>query len=77
MKIRADDITAFSAVDDTLVLASVSSPAEEGLLADWLRHQRQQHPDSKIEVLKLPADDDPPPVRRLQKVDAAQKRALA
>ncbi|MEC9322590.1 MAG: glycerol-3-phosphate acyltransferase, partial [Actinomycetota bacterium] len=61
MKIRADDITAFSAVDDTLVLASVSSPAEEGLLADWLRHQRQQHPDSKIEVLKLPADDDPPP----------------
>ena len=61
MKIRADDITAFSAVDDTLVLASVSSQAEEGLLADWLRHQRQQHPDSKIEVLKLPADDDPPP----------------
>ena len=69
MKIRADDITAFSAVDDTLVLASVSSPAEEGLLADWLRHQRREHPDSNIEVLKLPADDDPPPAVLAQLVE--------
>lgn len=61
MKARADDIAAFSAVDDTLVLASVSSTAEEGLLADWLRRQQREHPDSKVEVLKLPADDDPPP----------------
>ena len=61
MKIRADDIAAYTAVDDTLVLTAVSSPAEEALLNDWLQEQRRAHPDSKIEVLKLPADDDPPP----------------
>ncbi len=61
MKVRADDIAAYTAVDDTLVLAAVSSPAEEALLNDWLHRQRSAHPDSRIEVLKLPADDDPPP----------------
>ncbi|MGZ8801480.1 MAG: glycerol-3-phosphate 1-O-acyltransferase, partial [Mycobacterium sp.] len=61
MKVRIDDMAAFTATDDTLVLASVSSPAEEELLNDWLQRQRREHPDSNIEVLKLPADDDPPP----------------
>lgn len=61
MKVRATDIAAYTAVDDTLVLASVSSPAEEAMLSDWLQDQRSAHPDSRIEVLKLPADDDPPP----------------
>ncbi|UXA16493.1 glycerol-3-phosphate 1-O-acyltransferase [Mycobacterium sp. SMC-4] len=60
MKLRADDITAFTATDDTLVLASVSSPAEERLLADWLAQQRREHPDATIEVLRLPDHDDPP-----------------
>ena len=40
--------------DDALVLASVSSPAEEELLNDWLERQRREHPDSKIDVLRLP-----------------------
>lgn len=61
MKIRADDIAAYTAVGDTLVLTAVSSPAEETLLNDWLEAQRRAHPESTIEVLKLPADDDPPP----------------
>ncbi|GAB3237007.1 glycerol-3-phosphate 1-O-acyltransferase [Mycolicibacterium hippocampi] len=61
MKPHIEDMAAFSATDDALVLASVSSPAEEELLNDWLQHQRREHPESNIAVLKLPADDDPPP----------------
>ncbi|ORB29717.1 glycerol-3-phosphate 1-O-acyltransferase [Mycolicibacterium parafortuitum] len=72
MKFRADEIAAYSAVGDTLVLASVSSPAEEALLADWLAEQRTAHPESKIEVLKLPADDDPPPAVLAQLVELLQ-----
>src|SRR5688500_13413341 len=60
MKIRADDIAAYTAVDDSPVLAAGSSPAEDALLHDWLRDQRRAHPDSMIEVLKLRADGDPP-----------------
>ena len=60
MKARTDVMAAFTATDDALVLASVSSPAEEELLNDWLHLQRREHPGSNIEVLKLPADDDPP-----------------
>lgn len=69
MKVRADDIAAYTAVDDTLVLAAVSSPAEEALLNDWLHRQRRAHPDSRIEVLKLPADDDPAPAVLAQLVE--------
>ncbi|CAA0135021.1 Glycerol-3-phosphate acyltransferase [Mycolicibacterium vanbaalenii] len=61
MKPHIEDMAAFTATDDALVLASVSSPAEEELLNDWLQHQRREHPESNIAVLKLPADDDPPP----------------
>jgi glycerol-3-phosphate O-acyltransferase len=79
MKIRADEIAAYTAVDDTLVLAAASSPAEEALLNDWLHRQRSAHPDSKIEVLKLPADDDPSPTVLAQLVellDADEDRSV-
>ncbi|MEZ0338753.1 glycerol-3-phosphate 1-O-acyltransferase [Mycobacterium sp. pV006] len=72
MKMRADDIAAFTPTDDTLVLASVSSPAEERLLNDWLARQRREHPDAKIEVLKLPVDDDPPAAVLAQLVELLQ-----
>jgi glycerol-3-phosphate O-acyltransferase len=55
------DLASFSPTEDTLVLASVSSPAELELLNRWLERQRRQHPDARIEVLQLPGDDDPPP----------------
>ena len=78
MKVRADDITAFTAVDDTLILASVSSPAEEELLSAWLHQQRAQHPESKIEVLKLPTDDPPPGViaRLVEMLEADDDRSV-
>jgi len=53
----ADYLTDFSTTDDALVLASVSSKAEFGLLNDWLQRQRRAHPDTKVEVLRLPPAD--------------------
>jgi glycerol-3-phosphate O-acyltransferase len=46
--------------DDTLVLASVSSPAEEELLNEWLERQHSTHPETKIDVLRLPRRNAPP-----------------
>jgi glycerol-3-phosphate O-acyltransferase len=64
-----DDLASFSPTEDTLVLASVSSPAELELLNDWLERQRRQHPDARVEVLQLPGDDDPPPTALAQLVE--------
>jgi glycerol-3-phosphate O-acyltransferase len=50
----------FTTADDTLVLASVSSPVERDLLADWLDQQRARHPETKLEVLPLPPRNSPP-----------------
>jgi glycerol-3-phosphate O-acyltransferase len=55
-----DHFATFTTTDDALVLASVSSPAEEELLNDWLDRQRREHSDTHVEVLRLPGDDDPP-----------------
>jgi glycerol-3-phosphate O-acyltransferase len=54
------DAGAFTAADDTLVLASVSWPVEEDLLAVWLDQQRARHPETKLEVLPLPPRNSPP-----------------
>ena len=62
MSIAADDIAAFTAADDALVLASVSSPAEIELLDDWLRRQCRDHPATHVTVLHLPAGNPPPEV---------------
>jgi glycerol-3-phosphate O-acyltransferase len=61
VKAKAEEFASFNPTDDTLVLASVDSPAELELLNGWLQQQRRAHPDAHIEVLQLPAGDDPPP----------------
>ncbi|MGV0835086.1 glycerol-3-phosphate 1-O-acyltransferase [Mycolicibacterium thermoresistibile] len=61
MTAHTDYFAGFTATDDALVLASVSSPAELQLLDDWLVEQRRRHPEGRVEVLRLPGDDDPPP----------------
>ena len=61
MKVPAEEFATFRPTGDTLVLASVDSAAELELLNDWLAEQRRAHPDARIEVLQLPADDDDPP----------------
>jgi glycerol-3-phosphate O-acyltransferase len=62
MSAWADDLASFTATDDALVLASVSSPAERELLNNWLQQQRRDHPETKVEVLELPSEDPPPGV---------------
>jgi len=56
----ADFLTDFSTTDDALVLASVSSKAESDLLNGWTAAQRRAHPDTRLEVLRLPHEDPPP-----------------
>jgi len=79
VKVSADHFAPFTATDDALVLASVSSPAEVELLNDWLERQRREHPDSKVDVLRLPADDDPPPrtlARLVEELEADDDRSV-
>ncbi|ORX07229.1 glycerol-3-phosphate 1-O-acyltransferase [Mycolicibacillus trivialis] len=46
----------FTAAADALVIASVNSPVEADLVADWLHRQQAAYPDAKIDVVTLPAD---------------------
>jgi glycerol-3-phosphate O-acyltransferase len=75
---RVDDFASFTASDDALVLASVSSPAERELLNDWLQQQRREHPDTKVEVLQLPGDDPPPGVvaQLVEQLEADEDRTV-
>ncbi len=79
MTARVDDFASFSTTDDALVLASVSSPAELELLNDWLKAHRREHPDSTIEVLQLPAADEPAPgvvARLVEELEADEDRLV-
>jgi glycerol-3-phosphate O-acyltransferase len=72
VKAPADDLGNFTVTEDALVLASVSSQAELELLNHWVERQRREHPDSNIDVLRLPGDDDPPPAVLAQLVEKLQ-----
>ncbi|MGY4649809.1 glycerol-3-phosphate 1-O-acyltransferase [Mycobacterium sp. URHB0021] len=79
MKVPADYFATFTTDDDTLVLASFSAPAEQELLNDWLDHQRREHPDTHVEVLQLPVDDDPQPAvlaRLVELLEADEDRSV-
>ncbi len=74
----ADDTGTFTTTDDTLVLAAVSSSTEEELLTDWLHRQRTRHPDTKIDVLRLPARDEPPAdlARLVEQLELDEDRSI-
>ncbi|MFN3001869.1 glycerol-3-phosphate 1-O-acyltransferase [Mycolicibacterium wolinskyi] len=79
MSAPTDYFASFTTTDDALVLASVSSQAELQLLNDWLKKQRQEHPDSKVEVLQLPAADEPTPgmlARLVEELEADEDRLV-
>lgn len=57
----ADDIPLVEISDDSLILASVSSPAERDMLDDWIHQQRARHPELKVAVLQLPGEGEEPP----------------
>jgi len=61
MKPATDTATSYDPTRDALVLASVRSPAEWELLNDWLQQRRAEHPEIRVEVLRLPSDDEPSP----------------
>ncbi|BBZ08487.1 glycerol-3-phosphate acyltransferase [Mycolicibacterium doricum] len=61
MKLPDDHYAGFTTTDDALVLAVASSPAEMGLLDEWLAAQRRDNSDVNVEVLKLPVDGEPSP----------------
>ncbi|OBG87509.1 glycerol-3-phosphate acyltransferase [Mycobacterium sp. E802] len=74
-----EDFPSFSTTDDALVLASVSSAAELELLNDWLKAHRHDHPDSTVEVLQLPATDEPAPgvlARLVEELEADEDRLV-
>lgn len=60
MTTSAADTGTFSTTDDTLVLASVTSSVESDLIVAWLDQQRARHPETKIELLRLPPRNPPP-----------------
>jgi glycerol-3-phosphate O-acyltransferase len=78
VKVPAAHFAPFTTTDDALVLASVSSPAEQELLNDWLERHRRDHPDSNVEVLRLPDDDPPPSVLAtlVQELEADEDRSV-
>jgi glycerol-3-phosphate O-acyltransferase len=79
VKVTAESLHSFTPTDDALVLASVDSPAEVTMLDDWLAQQRREHPDARIEVLQLPAVDDPPPAvlaRLVELLDVDEDRSV-
>ncbi|MGW4100975.1 glycerol-3-phosphate 1-O-acyltransferase [Mycobacterium sp. NPDC004974] len=74
-----DEFPSFSPTGDALVLASVSSPAELELLNEWLKTQRREHPDSTVEVLQLPATDEPTPgavARLVEELESDEDRLV-
>ena len=62
MNLPSDHLASFTAKDNALLLASVSSSAERELLNSWLEDQRRDNPGVQLTMLQLP-DDDPPPVQ--------------
>ncbi len=79
MSAWANDLAAgFTATDDALVIASVSSPAERELLNNWLQHQRREHPEAKVEVLEMPTQDPPPGVvaQLVEELSADEDRSV-
>jgi glycerol-3-phosphate O-acyltransferase len=72
------DLSTVTTGDDALVLAAVSSPAELDLLNDWLRQQREAHPDRRVEVLELPEENPPAATvaRLVEELDAGEDRSV-
>lgn len=72
------DIGTFTTTDDTLVLASISSPVEAELVSDWLEQQRKRHPDTKIDVLQLPPRSPEPAAlaQLVEQLEADEDRSI-
>ena len=56
----AADTSAVLTAQDSLVLASMATPAEMQLVMEWLGQQRTRNPETRFDVLKLPPRDASP-----------------
>ncbi|MGB8389867.1 glycerol-3-phosphate 1-O-acyltransferase [Mycobacterium sp.] len=56
----AADTSAVLTGQDSLILASMTSPAEMELVTAWVAQQRADNPGAKFDVLKLPSPDAAP-----------------
>jgi glycerol-3-phosphate O-acyltransferase len=74
----ADTGTFTTTTANTLVLAAVSSSAEDELLTEWLDQQRSRHPETKIEVLRLPPRNAPPAAlaRLVEQLESDEDRSI-
>ncbi|MGB3480861.1 MAG: glycerol-3-phosphate 1-O-acyltransferase [Mycobacterium sp.] len=74
------DIPVVEIGDDSLILASVSSPAEHDMLDDWIRGQRQAHPELEVAVLQLPGENEEPPAgviaQLVQELEVGEDRSV-
>ena len=78
MTTSADTGTFTTTTANTLVLAAVSSSAEDELLTEWLDQQRSRHPETKIEVLRLPPRNAPPAAlaRLVEQLESDEDRSI-
>ncbi|BBX62520.1 glycerol-3-phosphate acyltransferase [Mycobacterium saskatchewanense] len=58
----AADTSAVLTAQDSLVLASMTSPVEKELVTAWLARQRAANPAAHFDVIELPQPDAPPAV---------------
>jgi len=56
----AADTSAVLTAQDSLVLASMTSPVEMELVMAWVGQQRADNPGARVDVLRLPDPDAPP-----------------
>jgi glycerol-3-phosphate O-acyltransferase len=56
----AADTSAVLTAQDSLILASMTSPVETELVMAWVGQQRAANPEAKFEVVALPRRDAPP-----------------
>ncbi|PQM47725.1 Glycerol-3-phosphate acyltransferase [Mycobacterium talmoniae] len=68
----------FTTTEDALVLASVSSAVEADLVKSWLRRHRAEHPQTKIDVVELPARDAAPAAlaQLVEQLEADEDRSV-
>lgn len=60
---------------DSLVLASMSSPVEMELITAWVHQQRAGRPEAKFDVLKLPPPDADP-TALVEELESGQDRSI-
>ena len=78
MTLPAADTSAVLTAEDSLVLASMATPAEMQLVMEWLGQQRTRNPETRLDVLKLPPGDASPAAMTalVEQLESADDRSI-